>query len=64
MFDNNMFSIATVMRDSGCKVPEYMLALKKTSKRERRKLEKTAPERKSISTTPFYLKRKAGHQFK
>lgn len=57
-------SIATVMRDSGCKVPDYMLSLKKTSKKERRKLEKTAPERKSISTTPFHLKRKATNKFK
>uniref|UniRef100_A0A1B6CLU8 Probable ATP-dependent RNA helicase DDX52 n=1 Tax=Clastoptera arizonana TaxID=38151 RepID=A0A1B6CLU8_9HEMI len=49
-------SIATVMRDSGCEVPEYMLNLKKTSKREKRKLEHTAPNRKPISTTPSYTK--------
>uniref|UniRef100_A0A1B6MTW2 Probable ATP-dependent RNA helicase DDX52 n=1 Tax=Graphocephala atropunctata TaxID=36148 RepID=A0A1B6MTW2_9HEMI len=49
-------SIATVMKDSGCEVPEYILTLKKTSKRERRKLEQRAPERKPISTLPSYVK--------
>lgn len=47
-------SIATVMRASGCDVPEYMLAMKKHSKKERRKLERTAPERETILTVPKY----------
>ncbi|XP_046825409.1 probable ATP-dependent RNA helicase DDX52 [Vespa crabro] len=50
----NLRSIATVMRASGCDVPEYMLAMKKHSKKERRKLERTAPERDTILTVPKY----------
>lgn len=49
-----LISIATVMRASGCDVPEYMLAMKKHSKKERRKLERTAPERDTILTVPKY----------
>ncbi|XP_035691066.1 probable ATP-dependent RNA helicase DDX52 [Branchiostoma floridae] len=45
-------SIANVMREAGCEVPEYMLELKKANRKERRFLEKRAPKRKSISTTP------------
>ncbi|XP_078599744.1 putative ATP-dependent RNA helicase DDX52 [Branchiostoma floridae x Branchiostoma japonicum] len=45
-------SIANVMREAGCEVPEYMLELKKAKRKERRFLEKRAPKRKSISTTP------------
>ncbi|KAI8505214.1 DEAD (Asp-Glu-Ala-Asp) box polypeptide 52 [Branchiostoma belcheri] len=44
--------IANVMREAGCEVPEYMLELKKAKRKERRFLEKRAPKRKSISTTP------------
>lgn len=51
-------SIATIMRDSGCEVPEYMLAMKKHSKKERRKLEHSAPKRERISTVPTYKRRK------
>lgn len=29
------FSIAAVMRESGCEVPEYILAMKKRSKKKR-----------------------------
>ncbi|XP_067015407.2 probable ATP-dependent RNA helicase DDX52 isoform X2 [Anabrus simplex] len=49
-------SIAHVVRDSGCDVPEYLLTLKKASKRARRKLESKAPTRDSISTIPAYEK--------
>uniref|UniRef100_A0A1B6HEI1 Probable ATP-dependent RNA helicase DDX52 n=1 Tax=Homalodisca liturata TaxID=320908 RepID=A0A1B6HEI1_9HEMI len=49
-------SIATVMKESGCEVPEYIMNMKKTSKRERRKMEQRAPQRKSISTQPSYAK--------
>ena len=48
----NLRSIAAVMRDSGCDVPDYMLAMKKHSKKERRKLERTASTREKISTIP------------
>lgn len=36
------------MKNSGCSVPDYMLTLKKASKRTRRKLEKTVPVRDDI----------------
>lgn len=41
-------SIANIMQNSGCKVPEYMLTMKKSSKKVRRKLEKTATKREDI----------------
>jgi len=47
-------SIAHVLRDSGCEVPDYMLTMKKASKRARRKLESRAPNRESISSVPAY----------
>ena len=42
-------SIANVMQNSGCKVPDYMLKIKKQSKRERKRLEKTVPQRANIA---------------
>ena len=45
--------IATVMRNSGCEVPEYMLQMKKTSKSDAKKMAKKIPTRKSISTEPL-----------
>uniref|UniRef100_A0A146MG33 Probable ATP-dependent RNA helicase DDX52 n=1 Tax=Lygus hesperus TaxID=30085 RepID=A0A146MG33_LYGHE len=50
-------TIARVMKDSGCPVPEYMLSLKKTSKRDRLKMENTVPNREDISTEAPKLKR-------
>ncbi|XP_049767383.1 probable ATP-dependent RNA helicase DDX52 isoform X5 [Schistocerca cancellata] len=49
----NLRSIAQMVQDSGCEVPEYLLKLKKSSKRDRRKLEKKAPQRERISTVPL-----------
>jgi ATP-dependent RNA helicase DDX52/ROK1 len=49
-----LFSIAHVLRDSGCEVPDYMLTMKKASKRARRKLESRAPNREGISSVPAY----------
>ncbi|XP_015122046.1 probable ATP-dependent RNA helicase DDX52 [Diachasma alloeum] len=54
----NLRSIAAIMRDSGCQVPEYMLAMKKHSKRDRRKMEREAPKRDSISTIPKFRRRR------
>ncbi|XP_043282729.1 probable ATP-dependent RNA helicase DDX52 [Venturia canescens] len=54
----NLRSIATVMRASGCQVPEYMLAMKKHSKRDRKKLERETPKRAPISTLPKFKRRK------
>ncbi|XP_063974301.1 probable ATP-dependent RNA helicase DDX52 [Diachasmimorpha longicaudata] len=53
----NLRSIAAIMRDSGCQVPEYMLAMKKHSKRDRKKMEREAPKRDSISTIPKFRRR-------
>ncbi|XP_076302286.1 putative ATP-dependent RNA helicase DDX52 [Lasioglossum baleicum] len=50
----NLRSIATVMKESGCNVPDYMLAMKKHSKKERRKLEYKAPTREKITTMPTF----------
>ncbi|OAD59569.1 putative ATP-dependent RNA helicase DDX52 [Eufriesea mexicana] len=50
----NLRSIATVMKESGCNVPDYMLAMKKHSKKERRKLEHKAPTREKITTMPTF----------
>lgn len=50
----NLRSIAAVMRESGCDVPDYMLAMKKHSKKKRRKLERTASTREKISTIPAF----------
>ncbi|KAG7211140.1 hypothetical protein KM043_010464 [Ampulex compressa] len=47
-------SIAAVMRASGCQIPEYMVGLKKCSKKERRKAERTAPAREKILTLPGF----------
>ncbi|KAK6640982.1 hypothetical protein RUM44_012681 [Polyplax serrata] len=57
----NLRSIARLLKNAGCEVPEYMLTMKKSNKSDRKKLEKKAPHRESISTTPIYekeLKRK------
>lgn len=47
---SNLRSIAQIMRNSGCEIPDYMLAMKKVSKRGRRKLEKSSSKRDNIST--------------
>jgi len=56
----NLRSIAQVIRQSGCEVPEYMLKLKKRSKREVKKLKSSAPQRDDIRTTPSYELYKLG----
>ena len=48
----NLRSIANVMREAGCPVPDYMLQMNRPSKKERRKLAKSAPKRKTIRTFP------------
>ncbi|XP_046966124.1 probable ATP-dependent RNA helicase DDX52 [Vanessa cardui] len=45
----NLRSIASVMKQSGCEVPEYMLKLKQDANK-RKKLSKKAPHRDKIST--------------
>jgi len=41
-------SIANVMKEAGCDIPEFMLEMKTPSKRLKTKLEKKAPNRKTI----------------
>ncbi|XP_031628090.1 probable ATP-dependent RNA helicase DDX52 [Contarinia nasturtii] len=54
-------SIANILRNSGCKVPEYMLTFKKQSKKVRRKLEKTIPKRQDIAVqNPKQMLKKKG----
>lgn len=52
------FSIAQVMVDSGCEVPDFILKLNKASKTERKELASKAPKRKAISTEPAYVRAK------
>ncbi|CED82675.1 p-loop containing nucleoside triphosphate hydrolase protein [Phaffia rhodozyma] len=46
----NLKMIANVMRQSGCEVPEWMLALKNPSKKDRRKLQKKPTDRMEVRT--------------
>lgn len=56
-------SIAQVMRNSGCEVPDYMLELRKTSKSNKKKLAQKVPARKRISTElPMDKKRRERRQ--
>lgn len=43
-------SVAGMIRQAGCPVPEYMVLLKKPNKKERRNLSQNVPERKDILT--------------
>lgn len=47
-------TIANVIRLNGCDVPEWMLKLRKNSTKEKRRLEKAPPKRRSIRTTTAY----------
>ena len=46
------------MRNSGCEVPDYMLQMKKASKRDLKKVANKPPSRAPISTEPLIDKRK------
>ncbi|KXJ82526.1 DEAD box protein 52 homolog [Aedes albopictus] len=50
----NLRCIAQLIKQSGGSVPEYMLKLRKSSKRERKKLEQKAPKRAAIRTLPAF----------
>nr|CAD7602821.1 unnamed protein product [Timema genevievae] len=58
----NLRSIAYLVQESGGNIPEYMLGLKRPSKRVRRQLESHALQRESISTTPSYQQDKERKQ--
>ncbi|KAL9982085.1 hypothetical protein ACROYT_G010879 [Oculina patagonica] len=55
----NLRSIANVMKSSGCEIPEWMLKLKKPSRKSRKKLSKTPPSRSAIKTVSKYDSQKA-----
>ncbi|XP_033734670.1 probable ATP-dependent RNA helicase DDX52 [Pecten maximus] len=46
----NIRSIANIMHEAGCPVPEYMLQIKRLNKKKRKKLSKRVPKRDCIST--------------
>lgn len=52
---DNLRTIANVMKQSGCKVEDWMLQLRKKSGKDKKKV---APRRPNIDTTPSYDKRK------
>lgn len=51
---SNLRSIANVMRSSGCEIPDWMLKLKKPSRKIRKKLSKNPPSRSPIKTVSKY----------
>uniref|UniRef100_A0A8C9R2E5 Probable ATP-dependent RNA helicase DDX52 n=1 Tax=Scleropages formosus TaxID=113540 RepID=A0A8C9R2E5_SCLFO len=53
-------SIANVIKQAGCPVPDYMIGFKKIHSKLRRKLEKKPPRRTTIRTTPRFLMKKGG----
>ncbi|XP_038128857.1 probable ATP-dependent RNA helicase DDX52 [Cyprinodon tularosa] len=53
-------SIANVIKQAGCPVPDYMIGFKKIHSKVKRRLEKKPPKRDTICTTPrFLMKKKA-----
>ncbi|XP_061755367.1 probable ATP-dependent RNA helicase DDX52 [Nerophis ophidion] len=52
-------SIAKIIKQAGCPVPDYMIGFKKLHSKTRRRLTKKPPERSSISTTPRILMKNA-----
>ncbi|XP_017348949.1 probable ATP-dependent RNA helicase DDX52 [Ictalurus punctatus] len=48
-------SIATVIKQAGCPVPDYMIGFKKLKSKVKRHLEKKPPRRSTIRTTPRFL---------
>ncbi|KAG0253002.1 RNA-dependent ATPase rok1 [Mortierella polycephala] len=55
-------SIVNVMRESGCEVADWMLAMKKPSKIEKRYLRKKPLARSTINTMSSYDKKKIAHK--
>ncbi|KAF9586763.1 RNA-dependent ATPase rok1 [Lunasporangiospora selenospora] len=55
-------SIVNVMRESGCEVPDWMLAMKKPSKNEKSNLRKKPLQRATINTMSSYDKKKIAHK--
>ncbi|XP_053297880.1 probable ATP-dependent RNA helicase DDX52 isoform X2 [Pleuronectes platessa] len=55
-------SIANVIKQAGCPVPDYMIGFKKIHSKDKRKLEKRPPKRSTICTTPRFLMKKTGKE--
>ncbi|TKS82979.1 putative ATP-dependent RNA helicase DDX52 [Collichthys lucidus] len=53
-------SIANVIKQAGCPVPDYMIGFKKIHSKVKRRLEKKPPSRSTICTTPRFLMKKKG----
>ncbi|KAL3971070.1 MFS transporter (facilitated glucose transporter) [Sarotherodon galilaeus] len=53
-------SIANVIKQAGCPVPDYMVGFKKIHSKVKRRLEKKPPKRSTISTTPRFLMKTKG----
>uniref|UniRef100_A0A2C9K6E6 Probable ATP-dependent RNA helicase DDX52 n=1 Tax=Biomphalaria glabrata TaxID=6526 RepID=A0A2C9K6E6_BIOGL len=64
----NLRSIANMIRQAGCPVPDYMIAIKKPGRKEKRRLANHVPERQQILTMDprdyerLQRKRKFRHQ--
>ncbi|KAG0316283.1 DEAD (Asp-Glu-Ala-Asp) box polypeptide 52 [Dissophora globulifera] len=55
-------SIVNVMRESGCEVADWMLAMKKPSKNQKKNLRQRPLGRSSINTMSSYDKKKVAHR--
>ncbi|XP_037543329.1 probable ATP-dependent RNA helicase DDX52 [Nematolebias whitei] len=53
-------SIANVIKQAGCPVPDYMTGFKKIHSKIKRRLEKKPPKRSTICTTPRFLMKEKG----
>ncbi|XP_040908099.1 probable ATP-dependent RNA helicase DDX52 [Toxotes jaculatrix] len=53
-------SIANVIKQAGCPVPDYMIGFKKIHSKVKRRLVKKPPKRSTICTTPRFLMKKKG----
>uniref|UniRef100_A0A8C2XCE1 Probable ATP-dependent RNA helicase DDX52 n=2 Tax=Cyclopterus lumpus TaxID=8103 RepID=A0A8C2XCE1_CYCLU len=53
-------SIANVIKQAGCPVPDYMIGFKKIHSKVKRRLENKPPTRSTICTTPRILMKKKG----
>ncbi|XP_064620528.1 probable ATP-dependent RNA helicase DDX52 [Lineus longissimus] len=54
----NLRSIANVMKQAGCPIPDFMLSVKRPNKKTRKVLANHVPEREGISTVTQYDKEK------
>lgn len=55
-------SVAHVIKDSGSEVPDWMLAVKGANRKERRRLARTAIERRDIAPTPSFVRKERAHK--